>query len=181
MTNAILSSTFFLTLLLAVGLFFFIRASAKDRTETVALLSKAPEDELLEQLRQHFMDRAYEVTKIEPQYGRITLSGFVRPSRFLAVFLSGLAAVGLLCFDLVFSFLFPEQAPFFLGLLLLAPLAGVFIWRRAARVEQIEFKVEPSPNSVKDYLSQLTIRAHRDEVIQLRQNVSLQEKEAELT
>lgn len=180
MTNAILSSTFFLTLLLAVGLFFFIRASAKDRTETATLLSPASAADLLEQLRQHFADRAYQVTQIDPEQEQITLSGFVRPSRFLAVFLSGLAAVCILCFDLIFSFLWPQQASFSLGLLLLAPLAGVFYWRRAARVEQVDFKIRPVTDR-EDFLSQLTIRAHRDELIQLRQNVPLKEKEAELS
>ncbi|MBD0390148.1 MAG: cofactor assembly of complex C subunit B, partial [Nostoc sp. C3-bin3] len=40
MDTAILPSTFVLTFLLAVGLFFFIRASTKDRTETARLISE---------------------------------------------------------------------------------------------------------------------------------------------
>ncbi|MFE4106525.1 cofactor assembly of complex C subunit B [Almyronema epifaneia] len=179
MTTAILSSTFFLTLLLAVGLFFFIRASAKDRTETLTFFSKSAEADLLEQLQQYFASRAYQVSQIEPEASQITLSGFVRPSRFLAIFLSGLAAIGILCFNLIFSFLFPQQAFFSLGLLLLAPLAGVFYWRRAGRREQVAFKVQPTPPLTNDFLSQLTIRAHRDELIQLRQKVPLTEKEIE--
>ncbi|MEQ8754914.1 MAG: cofactor assembly of complex C subunit B, partial [Coleofasciculus sp. G1-WW12-02] len=43
MSTPILSSTFLLTLLLAVGLFFFIRASVKDRTQKVQLIAQEPE------------------------------------------------------------------------------------------------------------------------------------------
>jgi hypothetical protein len=40
MNTAVLPSTFVLTLLLAVGLFFFIKASVKDRTEQVNSLPR---------------------------------------------------------------------------------------------------------------------------------------------
>ncbi|MBD0267706.1 MAG: cofactor assembly of complex C subunit B, partial [Cyanobacteria bacterium Co-bin8] len=44
MTNTVLSSTFLLTQLLMVGLFFFIRAATKDRTETLQVtVAKTPE------------------------------------------------------------------------------------------------------------------------------------------
>ncbi|XTZ11367.1 MAG: cofactor assembly of complex C subunit B, partial [cyanobacterium endosymbiont of Rhopalodia yunnanensis] len=47
MNLPVLSSTFFLTLLLMMGLFFFIRASAKDRTERIKLTSRESIDQLL--------------------------------------------------------------------------------------------------------------------------------------
>ncbi|HSF73309.1 MAG TPA: cofactor assembly of complex C subunit B, partial [Microcoleus sp.] len=47
MNTAVLPSTFVLTLLLAVGLFFFIKASVKDRIEQVKLASESAQESLL--------------------------------------------------------------------------------------------------------------------------------------
>ena len=47
MDAAVLQSTFLLTLLLSVGLFFFIRASTKDRTEVMRLGSEQDENTLM--------------------------------------------------------------------------------------------------------------------------------------
>ena len=168
MINTTLSSTFLLTLLLFVGLIFFIRASTKDRTQTVQLLSDQEEVRLLEQLKHYFEQRAYRVTAIEPEKNQITLVGFVRPSVFLAVFLSLLAAIGIFCIALVLSFIFQEQTPLFWGLLLFCPLAGVFYWRKSGREEQVSFKIDPLPKSTMTQKSLLTVIAHRDELANLQ-------------
>ncbi len=65
MNTAVLPSTFVLTLLLAVGLFFFIKASVKDRTEQVKLSSDSAQESLLTQLQQYFSDRAYRVAAVD--------------------------------------------------------------------------------------------------------------------
>ncbi|WP_013322772.1 cofactor assembly of complex C subunit B [Gloeothece verrucosa] len=166
MDTSTLSSTFVLTLLMMIGLFFFIRASVKDRTEQVTLNFQMPEDDLLTRLQTYFEKRAYQVAASEPQNKQVTLEGFVRPSRFLAIFLSFLAALGLLSLSLVLSLLYPPLTGLFLCLTFLAPLAGIFYWKRAARVEKISLKLEPTPGPGQ---SRITITAHRDELIQLQQ------------
>ena len=179
MTNTILSSTFLLTLLLFVGLVFFIRASTKDRTQTVQLLSEQEEACLLEQLRDYFEQRTYRVTAIDPDNHQITLAGFVRPSVFLAVFLSILAAIGIFCIALVLSLLFQNQTPVWAGLALFCPLAGVFYWRKSGREEQVSFQIEPLPASTMTQKSLLTVIAHRDELANLQRTLSLKKREVE--
>ncbi|HEY9762304.1 MAG TPA: cofactor assembly of complex C subunit B [Trichocoleus sp.] len=174
MTNTVLSSTFFLTLLMMVGLFFFIRASTKDRTETLELtLAESPET-LQKALQTYFEQRAYRVTEVDSQTQQVTFTGFVRPSPFLAVFLSLMAAIGFGCLALVLAILFPDYAKGFAGLLLVAPGAGLFYWRRAGREEQVLMSVTPQEESTQTAEgthsnSAIKIVAHRDELIALRQ------------
>ena len=169
MNNTILSSTFFLTLLLLVGLFFFIRASVKDRTQVVQLIANLQEASVLSQLEAYFQQRAYQVANVDSAEHQVTFSGFVRPSWFLAIFLSLLAGSGLLCLALVFSFLFPAIGSVFLLLTLLAPLAGLFYWKKAGRLEQVMLTLKSLPNSSDNPQTLVTVTAHRDELIQLKQ------------
>lgn len=172
MNNPILSSTFFLTLLMAIGLFFFIRASVKDRTQLVTLASEQPEASLVEQLQQYFAQRAYRVTAVNPEQTQVAFEGQVRPSLFLAIFLSLLAAIGILCLVLVLSMLSPAWSTGLWFLVLLAPLAGVFYWRGAARPEQVLLTVEPTvPTATMQ--SRITVTAHRDEILALQRLLSL--------
>jgi Cofactor assembly of complex C subunit B len=178
MDNPILSSTFFLTLLLGVGLFFFIRASVKDRTETVQLLADRPESTLLEQLQTYFTERAYRLASVDSQTNAITFSGVVRPSLALAIFLSVLAGVGLLCLGLVLAILLPQGTIGFLSLGVLAPGAGWFYWKQARRVESVAFTVSPAPPSSEGEGFVVTISAHRDELAVLQQTLKLRALEA---
>jgi Cofactor assembly of complex C subunit B len=162
MNNPVLTSTFILTLLLAVGLFFFIRASTKDRIEQMVLETSDSETVLLPRLQAYFIDRAYRIAAVDRDTDIITFEGLVRPSVFLAVLLTGLAAVGAICLSLVLAMLLPDIGNLFLGLLLVAPLAGWFYWEGSSRTEQIRLKVEvldgePSSTSIK-------ISGHRDEL-----------------
>ncbi len=170
----VLPSTFFLTLLLMVGLFFFIRGSFKERTEQILFTTSNSEDFLLKELREYFDRRAYGVKAIEPEQNIVRLEGLVRPSIFLALFLTVLALLGFFCLALVLSVEFPSLNPAIFALLLLAPLAGVFYWRKAGRVEQVSFKVDRADN-----LTQLLVKGHRDELIQLQQSLSFLEKQEE--
>ncbi len=169
----ILSSTFLLTLLLAVGLFFFIRASVKDRTEQEKLIAQEPEESLLARLQQYFDERAYRVAAVDAATNQVTFQGFVRPSWFLAIFLTLLAACGILCLSLVLSFLYPTFTNFFLGLVILAPSAGVFYWKKAGRSEQVSLKVESLPTAKTGQQTLLTVTGHRDELAQLKQSLHL--------
>ncbi len=173
MNTTILSSTFLLTLLLAVGLFFFIRASVKDRTEQVRLIALEPEDSLLTRLQQYFDQRAYQVAAVDAATHQVTFQGFVRPSWFLAIFLTVLAACGILCLSLVLSMLYPTLTVVFVALVLLAPAAGVFYWQNAGRSEQVFLKVEAVPTQNTQPQSLITVTAHRDELISLQQALNL--------
>lgn len=172
MNSAVLSSTFLLTLLLAVGLFFFIRASVKDRTEQVQLLCDQSEESVLTQLQQYFQARAYQMTAVDPQRHQLTFEGYVKPSWFLAVFLTALAAIGMLCLALVLMILFPSAGPIFLSLILLAPVAGIFYWQRAGRVEAVSIQVQPETDPTSNPHSLITLKAHRDEIAELLRAVS---------
>jgi Cofactor assembly of complex C subunit B len=167
----VLTSTLILTLLLAVGLFFFIRASTKDRIEQMVLETSDVEEVLLPKLQSYFTDRAYRVTAVDRDTDIVTFEGLVRPSVFLASLLTGLAAIGALCLALVLSMLFPDGGRLFLGLLLVAPLAGWFYWQGSSRTEQIRLKVEsqdgaPAPTTIK-------ISGHRDELAVFQETLQL--------
>lgn len=153
-----------------IGLFFFIRASVKDRTKQIQLVPAESEDILLKKLQEYFEARAYQLTSVDPQNKRIAFKGFVKPSLFLAILLSLLAVVGLSCLALVLFLLFPSLSNLFWLLVLIAPLAGVFYWRKAGRWEEILLQV----TSAADSPNLVTVTAHRDELIQLQENLPVQ-------
>jgi Flp pilus assembly protein TadB len=177
MVSSVLLSTFFLTLLLAIGLLFFVRASVKDRTQIVKLVSEQSEDSVWLQLQQYFAERSYRVEAVDAEQHQVVLEGFVRPSLFLAVFLIVLAAIGILCLSLVLSVLYPNFSVAWLSLLLLAPLAGVFYWRKAGRSEKVLLKVEAGPEIPSGEQSVITVTAHRDEVAEFRRAFPLKQVE----
>ncbi|MGB3695756.1 MAG: cofactor assembly of complex C subunit B [Spirulinaceae cyanobacterium] len=167
MNNPILSSTFFLTLLLMVGLFFFIRASVKERIEQLQLVAEESAESLRPALQQYFSQRAYRVASSEPQDNLVIFQGFVKPSLFLAIFLTVLAVCALLCLAVVLSFLFPASGGLFLLLTILAPLSGIFYWRKAGRIEEVALKIEQDDSNNQQSL--VTVTGHRDELAQLKQ------------
>lgn len=178
MATPVLSSTFLLTLLLAVGLFFFIRAATKDRTQVVDFKATQSSEALRQTVLAYLEERAYrpvtstdegqETEALEGSW--LQMTGQVRPSVFLALFLGGLAAVGALCLSLVLAILFPQQGQLFLGLLAISPLASWFYWRRAGREESVAFKVTDLPEPDQ---ATLTFKAHRDEIIQMAAQLPL--------
>lgn len=174
MNTTILPSTFVLTLLLAIGLVFFIRASAKDRIEQVKLISEQPEATLMTQLQQYFAQRSYQVIKLDKETNCVTFEGMVRPSVFLAVLLTLLASAGTLSLALVLSLLFPDYGKFFLLLILLAPAAGVFYWKKSGRKEQVLLKLQPT-NSDRNLA--IAVTAHRDEIAALQQAIPFRSAE----
>lgn len=159
-----------------VGLFFFIRASVKDRTQQVKLRAQLPKTSLWEQLQTYFTQRAYKIIAVDPQQENITLEGFVRPSWFLAIFLTILAAFGLLCLGLVLSFIYPPLTPLFVGFSLLSPLAGLFYWKRAGRTETVSLTLESITETPTNPCSAVIVTAHRDELIQLQQALPLKKE-----
>ncbi|MEM7793592.1 MAG: cofactor assembly of complex C subunit B [Cyanobacteria bacterium P01_C01_bin.118] len=166
MESAVSQSTFFLTILLGVGLFFFIKASTKDRTEVAEFLSQQSSETLHQKILDYFQTRAYSLLEDESPSSNqewTQLSGLVRPSIFLAIFLSFLAAVALMCFALVLTTLFSGYGALFFGLVILSPVVAIWYWKQAKREEKIAFRIQPTNDG-----STLTVRGHRDEIIQLR-------------
>lgn len=172
MDTAILPSTFLLTLLLSVGLFFFIRASTKDRIETVQLVSEQDEAALMFQLKEYFRSRSYRVAAVDQEQNEVTFEGNVRPSWFLAIFLTLLAAIGIVCLSLVVYLLFPNLSTFVLAMVLLSPLSGLFYWKKSGRLEKVSLKVETT-QSEQTSSSKITVVAHRDELGELQRTLQL--------
>ncbi len=80
MNTAIRPSILVITLLMSVGLIFFIRASVKDRTQKVKLVSEQAEASLMAQLQQYFAQRSYRVVSVDAAcsfWHSLSGSGFV--------------------------------------------------------------------------------------------------------
>jgi Cofactor assembly of complex C subunit B len=174
--NNVLISTFILTILLTIGLFFFIKASTKDRIEQMLLESSESESELLPRLQQYFTDRAYRVAAVDNDTEVVTFEGMVSPSVFLTILLTGLAAIGALCLSLVLSMLFPQIGQLFLGLIAIAPVAGWFYWQGSARTEQVKLKVEEVPADL-PAATLIKISGHRDELAVFQSALQLSVRE----
>lgn len=174
MDTPILSSTFFLTLLLSVGLFFFIRASVKDRTEQLKFVTDRSQESAIAQLQEYFDRRAYRVAAVDAAQNQVTFEGFVRPSWFLAIFLTLLAAIGMVSLALVLSMLLPQGGSAFLGLILLSPIAGLFYWKKAGRLERVSLQIQPLADAEDNAdRNMVTVTGHRDELAVLKQTLGL--------
>ena len=169
----VIPSTFVLTLLMVIGLFFFVRASTKDRIEQEKLIAEQEADSLLTQIQQHFASRAYRITALNREANQITFEGLVRPSWFLTIFLTLLTAVGLLCLGLVLSMAMPNLGKLFWGMVLLSPLAGWFYWKGSGRPEQVYLKLDAVIDQGEQTQSLITVTAHRDELATLKQALNL--------
>lgn len=170
----IIFTSLLLTVLSLIGLVFFIRASVKDRTQQIKLVTSDSAETLLTKIQEYFTTRAYKVTALNKETNEVTFQGFVQASWFLAIFLSGLAAFGLFCLALILSFFYPSLSNAIWGILLLAPIAGVFYYRNANRVEKVLLQIE----TVAETKNCLTITAHRDELKQLQKTLSFSAAES---
>lgn len=159
----VLPSTLFLTLLITIGLVFFIRASVKERIETAHWALPQSEQQVLEATTQYLESRAYRLQSVDREQERVVFSGMVGASLGLAIFLSVLAAVGAACLGLVLSIQVPQIGYWGLATLLLAPLAGWFYYQKAQRPEQVILSVSEAQGK-----TQLRVTAHRDEIATLQ-------------
>ena len=157
-------STLLLTLLLAIGLAFFIRAASKDRTTLVDIHSSKPPLEVLNGINIWLKERGWNPNGGDANLQLLRFRGKVAASKRLAVLLSFLAAIGAGCFGLVLKELIPELQGWPLLLVFLGPLAGVIYSHQAARIETLELKLLESQ---KKSGCLLRIRGHRDELIAL--------------
>lgn len=165
MQESNLGSTFVLTLLLLVGLFFFLRASVKDRTERAQFPFALRADIVESNLRQYLERRSY---RLVSEDDGLVFSGTVAPSRFLAIFLTLLAFLGLVCLGLVLATLLPSAGWIAVALPLLSPGIGMYYWKGAKRPEQVVARISNTSDG-----STLLIQAHRDEILTLRETLKV--------
>ena len=163
-----LASTLLLTLLLAVGLVFFLRAASKDRTTVVEVRSSRPPLEVLPALADWLQQRGWIAEEANPERRLLRFRGQVQASGGLGLLLSLLGGVGAGSLGLVLRQLLPVLAWWPLLLVGLGPLAGVIYRRRAERAETVELRLISHDLATG---SALRLRAHRDELIALEQEM----------
>ncbi len=164
------SSTLFLTILLTIGLLFFLRAASKDRTTVVDVQSPLPPLEVLKGISLWLEERGWEKNGGNVEEQLLIFKGNVSSSTFLAIFLSCLGGLGAACLGLVLIQLYPSLSWWPLLLAAIgAPLAGFFYRIKSKREESLELKLLSSESSNK---SILRIKAHRDELIAIQLDLS---------
>ena len=126
-------SILLLTVLMAIGLVFFLRAASKDRTTVVEVHSPRAPLEVLDGLSTWLVARGWRPESGDPERQLLRFRGQVSSSAALALLLSLLGAVGATCLGLVLRQLWPVLGwgPLLLGLL--GPGAGLLYRRRAER------------------------------------------------
>lgn len=167
--NFVLPSTFMLTLLMLVGLFFFVRASVKDRTQSVTWQLSQPTQQVLDAVTTYLENRAYALKTIDREAERVVYAGVVEASLGLTIFLAVLVGIGSLCLGLILAVQFPQVASFSGLGLLLAPLAGWFYQTKARRTEQVVLHVAPGSagQTIAELtapVTALTVTGHREEL-----------------
>ena len=95
------SSTLFLTILLAIGLGFFLRAASKDRTTVVDVQSPLPPLEVLNGVSFWLEERGWKKNGGNVEEKLLLFNGSVASSTFLSIFLSCLGGLGSACLGLV--------------------------------------------------------------------------------
>ena len=150
---------------------FFKILGGINRTQQIQLPTSQPEEVFLPKLQKYFASRAYKVVDLDREKNQVTFEGFVQPSLFLAIFLSAIAALDLLCLVLILCFFYPSQSNLFWFLLLLAPTAGIFYWQKAGRLEKVLLSVEPNMG-LSEHKSIIKLTGHRDELRQLQESLS---------
>jgi hypothetical protein len=165
MDTLVLPSAFFLSVLITIGLFFFIKASVKARLETATWSLGEPDQQVVQTVTEYLEGRAYRLGSVDRDQNQVVFTGLVRASTGMAVFLSILAAVGLLCLGLTLSVQFPSLGYWGLIAVLAAPLAGWFYQKKATRLEQVILSVKGADAPAAQ--TRLRITAHRDEIASL--------------
>ena len=168
--QAAFSSTLFLTILLTIGLVFFLRAASKDRTTVVDVQSTLPPIDVLNGISAWLEERGWKKNGGNVEEKLLIFNGSVASSTFLAIFLSCLGGLGAASLGLVLIQLYPSLTWWPLLLAIIgAPLAGMIYRKRSNREESLELKLLSSEIS---NVSILRIRAHRDELIAIQLELS---------
>ena len=160
-----LNSTLLLTILLAIGLFFFLRASSKDRTTVVEISSSQEPVKVLNDLYEWLNLRGWKQIGGDFDQRILIFKGQVVSSKFLAIFLGILGGFGSCALGLVIIQIYPALGwwPILLGFIG-GPLSGMVYFKRSAREEKFELRLI---NNDDDVMTSMRLRAHRDELISL--------------
>ncbi len=166
-----LNSTLLLTILLAIGLFFFLRASSKDRTTVVEITSSKKPIEVLKVIYDWLNLRGWKQSGGDFDQRILIFKGQVVSSKLLAVFLSLLGGLGSCALGLVIIQIYPYLGwwPILLGLIG-GPLSGTIYSKQSAREEKFELRLVSSDDS--EEITLMRLRAHRDELISLENELS---------
>ncbi len=162
------TSTLILTILLAIGLAFFLRAASKDRTTIVDVSSPLPPLEVLNGISNWLEGRGWKTEGGDPDKKILRFNGNVSYSRSLAIFLSILCSLGGGCLGLVIVQLFHLHEWWPLLFIFIGPFAGLFYITKAKRIEFLEIKLlteSEKENSI------VRLRAHRDELIAMEKEL----------
>ena len=161
--NYYLRSTLFLTILLGIGLFFFLKASSKDRTTIIDICSSQKNIDVLNEVCNWLKSRGWQQIEVNSDKKSLTFIGQVVSSKSLAIFLSVLGGLGSCSLGLVIVQIFPvfNWWPILLGLVG-GPISGLAYYRQSQREEVFELKLI-NENELK--YTQLRLKAHRDELI----------------
>ena len=167
--NYYLRSTLFLTILLAIGLFFFLKASIKDRTTIIDLSSSKKPLEVLNEVCNWLNSRGWQQIKVNSDKKILTFRGQVISSKLLAIFLSVLGGLGSCALGLVLIQIYPilDWWPILLGLVG-GPISGFVYSNNSQREEIFEFKLI---NDSELKFTQFRLRAHRDELISFEKDL----------
>ena len=130
------------------GLFSLVTRSVKTKPVTKVYDIPGPANPSAKPLRQtaaeimaYFKAMNYEVETAEEV---ITFKGVLQRSNSQAAFLTFCTFMGLGSLGLVLSILVPDIGGNFYLLTLLSPYAGIYYWRNAQRVEEVQVKLETS-------------------------------------
>ena len=166
-----INSTLLLTILLAIGLFFFLRASSKDRTTVVEITSSQKPVEVLNVMYEWLNLRGWKQTGGDFDQKILTFKGQVVSSKLLAIFLGLLGGFGSCALGLVIIQLYPTLRwwPILLGLIG-GPLSGMIYLKKSAREEKFELRL--ISNGDNEEMTSMRLRAHRDELISLENELS---------
>tara|TARA_Y100001968_G_scaffold298363_1_gene308188 strand:+ start:276 stop:833 length:558 start_codon:yes stop_codon:yes gene_type:complete len=156
-------SILLLTILLAIGLFFFLRASSKDRTTVIDVQSPLPPLDVLQGISLWLENRGWKNNGGDAERQVLKFQGNVSASTPLAILLSILGGLGSACLGLVLRQLYPLLGWWPLLLILIGgPLTGYLYRRKSNRIEFLELRLMNSPETKG---SIIRLRAHRDELI----------------
>ena len=160
-----LNSTLLLTILLSIGLFFFLKASSKDRTTVVEISSDQQPVIVLNNLCEWLNLRGWKQTSGDFEQKILIFKGQVISSKFLAVFLGALGFFGSCSLGLVIIQIYPALNwwPILLGLIG-GPLSGMIYFKKSAREEKFELRLIDKDDKDTTFMR---LRAHRDELISL--------------
>ncbi len=166
-----LNSTLLLTILLAIGLFFFLRASSKDRTTVVEITSTQKPLEVLNVMYEWLNLRGWKQTGGDFDQRILTFRGQVESSKLLAIYLSLLGGFGSCALGLVIIQIYPTLGwwPILLGFIG-GPLSGMIYFKKSAREEKFELRL--ISNTENEKMTSMRLRAHRDELISLENELS---------